>query len=301
MIDLRHSNDAAEIRDLAAQGFEPVECSIDGVSIVGPLVMDHHGELSHLEGVAVRAYRDAFGARVADPRFVVTGRADADATFAIAALAGRLPDRSTLDLTGLADLVNRLDTAPIGVDTVANPWGSRVLLWNELTRRFPQNAEAFYAGVMLWGRIAAADAPGHLLEAALAGERARLETARAAQVDFAQPPVRSVTSRVWGFDVWYGLRGDPSHATGWDWPVVLVLDPEMGEVTIGCPGVAIAEELFGPGGLKRVFPCLEPPGWGGREAIGGSPRGVRMDLEAAVRAAERVAGLVGTLRSSPSA
>ena len=52
----------------------------------------------------MRGYRDHQGARVEDPRFVVTGRADADATFAIAALAGLLPSKAEIDLGELADL-----------------------------------------------------------------------------------------------------------------------------------------------------------------------------------------------------
>ena len=45
---------------------------------------------------------------------------------------------------------------------------------------------------------------------------------------------------------------------------------------ISCPCRQVAELAFGPGGLKEVFPLL--PGingkeWGGRESVGGSPRG----------------------------
>lgn len=86
-IVIKHVNTTVEAIELLEQGYCPVECSIGGESIVDELSMDHHGVLSHLEGVAVRAYRDYFGVRKSDPRFVVTGAADADATFAIAALS----------------------------------------------------------------------------------------------------------------------------------------------------------------------------------------------------------------------
>ena len=124
------SKDEAE--QLTATGFEPVECSFGSTgSVVGPLAMDHHGSESHREGVAIRAYRDHFGVCKENPKFVVTGAADADATFAIAALCGILPHPSraaelekapppvkaanTKDISGLALLVNKVDTAPIGV------------------------------------------------------------------------------------------------------------------------------------------------------------------------------------------
>ena len=83
----------SEARRYIAQGFCPIECSIGGESIVDDLIMDHHGPHSHLESVAIRAYRDLFGARREDPRFV-TAIGDADACFAAAALAGELPHPS---------------------------------------------------------------------------------------------------------------------------------------------------------------------------------------------------------------
>ena len=93
-LKVRVTNDAAEVRRLIDEGFAAIECSIGGESITCPLNMDHHGERSHLESVAIRAYRDHFGARKSDPRFVVVGSPDADACFAISALAGLLPHPS---------------------------------------------------------------------------------------------------------------------------------------------------------------------------------------------------------------
>lgn len=47
-----------------------------------------------------------------------------------------------------------------------------------------------------------------------------------------------------------------------------------------------AEKFFGKGGLKNVFAKIEPQGWGGREAIGGSPRGQKLTREQALEAAK---------------
>lgn len=46
---------AAEARTLRDSGYCPVECSFGEESIVDALQMDHHGPLSHLKGVAIRA------------------------------------------------------------------------------------------------------------------------------------------------------------------------------------------------------------------------------------------------------
>jgi len=57
---------------------------------------------------------------------------------------------------------------------------------------------------------------------------------------------------------------------------------------MGCPNEVVAEELFGKGGLKNVFKQLKPEGWGGREAVGGSPRGIRLSWEEVVESAKTI-------------
>ena len=51
---------------------------------------------------------------------------------------------------------------------------------------------------------------------------------------------------------------------------------------LSCPNKEVAERAFGSGGLKNVFPRLpeiEGKEWGGREAVGGSPRGIVVPAE----------------------
>ena len=74
-----------------------------------------------------------------------------------------------------------------------------------------------------------------------------------------------VQSVVWGFDLWYRAA-----------PIVVSYASRLQKVTVGCPDVPTAERLFGPGGLNHVWKVLGR-GWGGRESIGGSPRGVSLD------------------------
>lgn len=286
--------DKAEADRLVSEGFEAVECSFGHFgSSMGPLAMDHHGTESHREGVAIRAYRDHFGARAADPRFVVTGAADADACFCIAALCGILPHPSrapefekapppvkasnTKDLTKLSELVNQVDVAPIGVRCEETEEGVMLLLWNQIASS-AQDATAFHAGIDRW-RSLLGRAPKALLAAAKTEEANRVAEARKATVERISPQVAFVESPVWGFDVWYAEVA----------PVIVAFVAANGNVTIGCPDTETAEMFFGQGGLKNVFPQLQPQGWGGREAIGGSPRGMKLTREQAREAAVTVA------------
>ena len=72
---------------------------------------------------------------------------------------------------------------------------------------------------------------------------------------------------------------------------------DEGRVSIGCQDAGTAEKLFGPGGLRNVFPHLLPAGWGGREAIGGSPRGTRLTRAQARGSAHAVAAMTPYLPS----
>lgn len=294
---IRHTSNAKKAQELVAMGYCPVECSM-GESIVDDLQMDHHGELSDLEGVAVRAYRDHFGARKADPRFVVTGFADADATFAIAALCGILPHPSreaelatspppvkasgTKDVTVLASLVNRVDTAPIGVRLEVEAFGDTLLLWSQLGGN-GNDALAFYAGVDLWRTLTTGRPLTALLTASKTEEADRVSQAREAEVQKEGEMVAVVVSDVWGFDVWYAEIC----------PVVVNFVERTENITVGCVNTATAEKFFGPGGLKNVFPILGES-WGGREAIGGSPRGQKMTRADARRVALTLESLVAS-------
>jgi hypothetical protein len=284
--------DGASAREYTAGGYEPVECAFGEESVLGPLEMDHHGRESGREGVALRAYRDHFGALEDRPWFVVTGAADADACFAIAALAGLLPpprDRADpeptgpgrRDLIGLARLINQIDVAPIGVRLADVEDGTLLLLWNQLSAP-AQDAAAFYGGVDRW-RTLVIRAPEHLLEAARGREATRVEQARAATVERISDRVALVEGDVWGFDVWYAEVAE----------VILAFNARSGQATIGCRDAATATRLFGAGGLRIVFPLLAPAGWGGRDAIGGSPRGARLTRSDARAAAAAVADIAG--------
>jgi hypothetical protein len=296
-LQIIHVSDKTAAETLRDAGYCPVECSFGHLgSVVDNLKMDHHGALSHLTGVAVRAYTELFGARKDDPRFVVTGAADADMTFAIASLIGILPHPSRAeefasapppvktsmarDLGTLAALVNQVDIAPIGVRLEESDEGCTLLLWNQLSGSV-QDATAVYGGVDRWRTLLAGRPLKALLAATKQEESDRVAVARQAKVERVSEQVVLVESAAWGFDVWYA-----EHA-----PVVVALTPNQ-NVTIGCPDNVTAERLLGQGGLKSIFDQLKPEGWGGRESIGGSPRGAKLTREQALEAARTIAGFV---------
>ena len=312
-INLILSNDVVEIRELVAQGFCPIECSIGGDSIVDDLKMDHHGSYSHLEAVSVRAYRDHFGARSSDARFVTTGVADADCCFAAVALAGLLPHPNrevpektpppvkaslTRDLIKLAETVGRVDVSPIGLNIPELPFGELLLTWNAMTAVTGRSNLGFYQGVGLWQSLTEGN-PAQLnpfLRAAKEAEENRVAESlkdfdRAVDIDGV---LLIKGSRVFGFPEWYGrVESEPFESLkGWKHPVVMAHLERGRNITLGCPNNSVAEELFGKGGLMAVFPHLQPAGWGGRESVCGSPRGVELTDEQADEAARVVSSLI---------
>lgn len=308
-LDIEVVRSAEEARALAEAGWCPVECSFGAESIVDELQMDHHGTHSHRESVAVRAYRDHHGARAADPRFVLTGVADADATFAIAALAGILTRAGAtaeargaaqaIDCSALAATVALVDGDPIGRDLPGLPEGETLLCWNTFFGGGRDRLAAL-AGVHGWRTLTTLGPERHAAFAAAARQADELRR-RQAREEIKRRGRRIgrilllLGTAAPAFELWYGRRPDcgaSDEPAGWESPVVIA-QAALGPVTIGCPNGAVAEALFGPGGLKAVYPRLLPPGWGGREAIGGAPRGLTLGAHEVIAAAETVAGVMG--------
>lgn len=252
-------------------GWCPIECSFGEESVVDDLQMDHHGPLSHLEGVALRAWRDHWGDRAHDPRFLCTGGADADATFAIAALAGELNQNCPRCRT-LAALINERDLRPIGLNLTRVSEGGTLLAYHQALME-SGGAERFHRGVDYWSQLPDPDSAA--VRNALQAESRRLDVATGCYRKQISPQVTVVKSDIWGFDVWYRSS-----------PVVLQYHPAHARATIACQSEQTAVSLFGAGGLLNIYPMLFPSGWGGRPSIGGSPRAERISFAQTLAAAE---------------
>jgi hypothetical protein len=303
-VRIRVVANAAEARRALRGGYCPVECGFGDESVVCRLKMDHHGPLHHLPGVAIRAYTENFGQRGARPWFAVTGYADEDATWAIAALAGLLPHPTrrsefrrapreireawTRDWTPLAQLINRVDTDAAPIDLTESRDGRIMLLWRLRSSLPLRDSICFYAGIDRWRELLTRSTDNELDHA---GEllRERLTRIRSVRHQRMGRDVVLIDSSIWGYATPYA----------WEWfehldaRVLFVFQPRSsgrGIVTVCARDHETAEELFGPGGLLNLYPRLRPPGWGGRPAIGGSHRATPLtwnQAQTAARAAAR--------------
>lgn len=282
-IDIAVTRDPEEAQRHLQDGYCPVECSFGTVSVVDKLNMDHHGDLSHLEPVSLRAYRDHYGARSDDARFVVTGDADADACFAIASLAGVIP-KSTPEqgeegcFQSLASTIALIDDTPVGFDLESLPMGEGLLLWGSLMTE-SQGCHPFQFGVDLWSRML--NNSDHFRQfqgiAVQQYRESRYSSLRNLKEHGTMIDDILVVRdcQLGGLVHWYqrNPRYGVSDPRGWVHPLICLWSSIAGRMTIGCPNQQVAEMLFGAGGLLNVFENLKPEGWGGRQAIGGSPRG----------------------------
>ena len=273
-IHLRYTDDYNEACRLRDQGFEPIECAFGSYgSVLGELAMDHHGTESWREGVAIRACRDHYGARQDDPRFVVTGNADADAVLAIIALAALVPQSQIPQ--EFYTLVNDHDTDPIRLDLLDLPYGDELLSFLQI-EHLRRDQSSFHRAIEEMMRLLLGGLQHRQRTTIRRREEHRIQMAEESYLEAFGRSILFVASPVWGFDRWYRKA-----------PLIVSYSQRASSITLGCRDHQAATELLGEGGLLSLFPLLGQ-GWGGREAIGGSPRGIRFTLDEARDIAQKI-------------
>lgn len=303
-MEIKLEKNIERVKELVKAGYCPVECSFGNMSVVDDLKMDHHGEMSAMESVAIRAYRDFFGIREEDPRFVVN-HIDADCIFAISALAGMLPHPESkfaatqpafkqkiwfANYLPLAETIATIDTDPIGRDVLAMPYGDVLVTWNSLFGMQADDDLAAMSAVQGWKILLTMPTSKTFIAAAQTSEANRRNAALADLTERGKKEgavMSIIGSRVFGFAEWYDRQPNLSakQPEGWNNPIVVSLS-EQENITFGMPNKDVAEAILGKGGLQNVFTklnqlyALEPGnGFGGREAVGGSPRGRKMNQD----------------------
>ena len=274
-----------EATEWLKKGYTPIECSFGETAIVDELQMDHHGSLSHLEGVAVRAYRDYFGTRAERPWFVVTGFPDEDATFAIAALAGVIPHPTraqelqdapadvrvgaTRNLIRIAERINEIDLNPdLAVKLPDTHWGRLILTFRQ--QGHPTNCDrtAWFGGVDRWRNILTAQSEDFV------GVAAHVLEERLKEVQNAKSKIISEDVAVVDFSR-FGKNSTYYEQWTRDYPLIVAFigGPEgLGVCSFVGRNLASLKPLLGAAGFMPYYLALQPPGCGGREVIGGSSR-----------------------------
>lgn len=286
---------ASEARRLMARGFTPIECSFASESVVDDLQLDHHGALSDLEGVAIRAYRDSYGLRRDKPWFVFTGFPDEDACFAAASLAGILPHHSLAsefpdappamrrvarqNLEHVALLINAVDVNPdLAITLIDSYWGRVILAWRQQAHPTAQDELAWLGGIDRW-RTLLTSQTDDLINSAVEAQAERLEEVASACAQLFHDRVAVVDFSAFG----------PNSTFYREWldrvPLIVAFfgGPQgVGRCSFVVRDLATAQRFYGERGLAEVYPQLIPAGCGGRETIGGSSRQLRISWEEAV-------------------
>ena len=239
------------------EGYEPVECSFGNVSVVGPLVLDHHGIYSSEPAVSVKAVSLAKQGIIVE-KFVTTGFVDTDAAYTIGVLFGAIPPDEEE-----AQAIAELDTNPRLYDQTEQRY-RRSLIYRRATIHLPLSLEGFVSGVEQAIRVFNGRYEPEEDGAAVAAEFNRREEARKAiRLISGDHQVLLASFGDWGEDIWFQIS-----------PLVIRFDSLKESITLYCD-VKSRFNPFGPEGLKKIYQLLGP-GWGGRENIGGSPRDRKM-------------------------
>lgn len=261
----QYEEDALELMD---QGFIPVECVYGSRSVVDCYEMDHHNDYWDLEPVSLRAYRDHYGVARDDPRFVVGPKADLDATFAIAALAGLVPHPkhrwakgypiNGRDHIALARMIARRDDEPLFNLPVGKDHNANVIVCWELKRRQSRHAGHYYQCVSEWWNLLAKSTPQQIQKQASdyhQYQAARIKVIQSCKVEAIGNGVGFVSSAIWGFDQWLN-----------DYDIIVSHQSARNRVLISVKSKQHAIHIFGKSGLLELRNHIKGE-WGGRASL----------------------------------
>ncbi len=285
-IQLLWQQDENEIEACMKEGFVPIEMAEGTRTYVDFRRLDHHNEYSDMPSACITAlkfYGELSGQK---PARIMVNHTDSDSVMTGVTLLGLLP-RELLKV--LNPEIGQLDTEPLMADEKNLRFNDEIRIWKKNMESVKQSGWSWLYGVQLWIDIFEnrADFQG-VLDDLNAGEDERkklaLEDYQAAKRGPSGRVLLVNPSRVKGFDVQFGRQegATPDTLEGWRHLCIISYIAKAGNVMLACPCRKVAELAFGPGGLKNVFsllPGINGKTWGGRESVGGSPRGVTFPAE----------------------
>jgi len=270
-----------EINDYISQGFVPIEMAEGDESFVDFRCLDHHNAYSCLPSACVTALKYYGTLGNPAPARLMVNHTDIDCVLAGVTLIGLLPLNI---LEKLNVEVGALDTDPLNSDYSQFVYADAIRLWRSGMMSAKQSGWSWLYGLQLYIDIFRnvdlySEVKNKLSEKEKERIRLVLEDYENAMRGPSGRVLLIAPSRANGFDVQFCRQPEfPADSLeGWKhWCIAAhVAGPE--NVTVACPNRSVAELAFGPGGLFNVYsklPELEGKKWGGRESIGGSPRGV---------------------------
>jgi hypothetical protein len=268
-----------EISSYLSRGFVPVEMAEGQESFVDFRCLDHHNAYSRLPSACVTALK--YYGSLGSPARMMVNHTDADCVLAGLTLMGLLPWDV---LKKLNAEVGVLDTDPMSADKAQLFYSEAIHLWKMGMTSAKQSGWSWLYGLQLFLDIFrnADDYAGvkcKISEMEQKRVRLALEDYEKAVCGTSGKILLIAPSRAHGFDVQFHRQAEflANSLEGWrHWCLIAYVEKSR-NVTISCPNQSVAELAFGPGGLLSVYPelpAIDGKEWGGREAVGGSPRGV---------------------------
>ncbi len=285
-IQLGYVRNTGSAKSYLFRGYEPVECSFGKFgTVVGPFVLDHHGEYSHEEPVSVKSAKLALNPNWKKiNKFVVTGMADPDAVYTILALSKIISPNLEI-----AQAIGELDIDPVGINRIAEPY-LRVPAF-EMQYKIKLNEKGYSDALEIGAVVFDSEPIGkNLEEKAKSYERDRIRNIN--------EHIKDIRNNVLFLEIDGPVR-DVAHLKA---PIVVQYKPNLNVLTISGLsenaakklGMRSVYEIFGTSGLKSIYPELEKivgEGIGGREEIGGGPRHATISREQSLNVYELIVNL----------
>lgn len=272
-IEISFVTTSREATSMMLQGYTPVECNFGDISITDRYDLDHHGKFSHRPAVAVQAATMKLSNFIT--KFVVTGEADLDAIYAIGVLSGAITPH-----IGFAEAIGKVDTDPVHYDWENDEYAKYIAYFEECSEK-EQSYSSFYKNLNLLVRI---------VENPNAKE---IEDSYKAFLFKMKTPPR--VDELFGNGIGFlKMEKDFQEVLNSYKLVDIIVALCDDQIVIGVESKEKAEQILGKGGLNNIWPLLtkeikdpidEKKAWGGRENIGGSPRGMKMTSEHGYQAA----------------